>query len=78
MNTTLENQKPDIKISVRQTFNIDTDMEVDSFSKKISMYLKLIMIINLIEIQLLQFYLVLHLIKEYLCKVIMELENQPI
>ena len=34
MNTILENQKPDIKISVRQTFNIDTDMEVDSFSKK--------------------------------------------
>ena len=34
MNTILESQKPDIKVSVRQTFNIDTDMEVDSFSKK--------------------------------------------
>tara|TARA_Y100001935_G_C17274526_1_gene493909 strand:- start:399 stop:1379 length:981 start_codon:yes stop_codon:yes gene_type:complete len=34
MNSILENQKPDIKISVRQTFNLDTDMEVDSFSKK--------------------------------------------
>ena len=34
MNTTLENQKPDIKISVRQTFNLDTEMEVDGFSKK--------------------------------------------
>ena len=30
----LQSQKPDIKISVRQTFNLDTDMEVDSFSKK--------------------------------------------
>ena len=34
MNTTLENQKPDIKISVRQTFNLDTEMEVDGFSSK--------------------------------------------
>ena len=34
MNTTLENQKPDIKISVRQTFNLDTEMEVDGLSKK--------------------------------------------
>ena len=30
----LQSQKPDIKISVRQTFNLDTDMEVDCFSKK--------------------------------------------
>ena len=30
----LENQKPDIKISVRQTFGLDTDMEIDGFSKK--------------------------------------------
>ena len=30
----LQSQKPDIKISVRQTFNLDTEMEVDSFSKK--------------------------------------------
>ena len=65
MNTILENQKPDIKIYVRQTFKIDTDMEVDSFSKKISMFLKLIMIINLIEIQPSQYFLVLHLTKEY-------------
>ena len=34
MNLNLENQKPDIKISVRQTFNLDTDMELDGFSKK--------------------------------------------
>ena len=27
-------KKPDIKISVRQTFGIETDMEVDAFSKK--------------------------------------------
>tara|TARA_B110000444_G_scaffold251692_1_gene279922 strand:- start:1 stop:981 length:981 start_codon:yes stop_codon:yes gene_type:complete len=30
--TTLK--KPDIKISVKQTFGIDTDMEIDAFSKK--------------------------------------------
>ena len=33
----LDNQ-PDIKISVRQTFGIDSDMEVEAFSKKVSMY----------------------------------------
>jgi len=27
-------KKPDIKVSVRQTFGIDTDMEIDAFSKK--------------------------------------------
>ena len=27
-------KKPDIKISVKQTFGIDTDMEIDAFSKK--------------------------------------------
>ena len=27
-------KKPDIKISVRQTFGVDTDMEVDAFSNK--------------------------------------------
>ena len=34
MNVALQNQKPDIKISVKQTFNIDTEMEVEGFSKK--------------------------------------------
>ena len=33
MNINIENQKPDIKISVRQTFNLDTDMEVNGFSE---------------------------------------------
>ena len=32
--TTNLNIQPDIKISVKQTFGIDTDMEVDAFSKK--------------------------------------------
>ena len=27
-------QKPDIKISVRQTFGIDTEMEIEGFGKK--------------------------------------------
>ena len=26
--------KPDIKVSIKQTFGIDSEMEVDSFSKK--------------------------------------------
>ena len=34
MSTALQSQKPDIKISVKQTFNIDTGMEVDGFSEK--------------------------------------------
>ena len=45
-------KKPDIKISVRQTFGIDTAMEVDGFSKKMNLFLKLIRIINLIETRL--------------------------
>ena len=39
MSENLENSKPDIKISVRQSFNIDSDMELDGFSKKINMSL---------------------------------------
>ena len=34
MSTALQSQKPDIKISVKQTFNIDTEMEVEGFSEK--------------------------------------------
>ena len=34
MSENLQNLKPDIKISVRQTFNLDTDMEVSGFAKK--------------------------------------------
>ena len=34
MASTIFNQKPDIKISVKQTFGIDTDMENDAFEKK--------------------------------------------
>ena len=56
--------KPDIKISVNQSFGINTDMLVDGFSKKMNMFLKLIKIISLIEIPRLLFYPVLHLIKE--------------
>ena len=56
--------KPDIKISVNQTFGIDTNMQVDGFAKKMKMFLKLIKTISLIEIPRLLFYLALHLIKE--------------
>ena len=34
MTTTTFLNKPDIKISVKQTFGLDSDMEVNSFSKK--------------------------------------------
>ena len=34
MSSSLENQKPDIKISVNQTFGIDTEMEIEGFAKK--------------------------------------------
>ena len=58
------NIQPDIKLSLKQTFGIDSTMEVDAFSKKQNMFQKLIKIINLIKIQLWQLSLVLHLIKE--------------
>ena len=32
--TTNLNSQPDIKISVKQTFGIDSNMEIDAFSKK--------------------------------------------
>jgi len=34
MTTNLLGQKPDIKISVKQTFGLDTKMEIDAFAKK--------------------------------------------
>ena len=34
------NIEPDIKISVNQTFGIETDMEIDAFSKKNELNLK--------------------------------------
>ena len=34
MTTNFEVQKPDIKISVKQTFGLDSEMEVEAFSKK--------------------------------------------
>ena len=34
MTNLINSKKPDIKISVKQTFGIDTDMEIDAFSKK--------------------------------------------
>ena len=45
-------KKPDIKISVKQTFGLDTEMEIDAFSKKMNSFRKSIKIINLIETQL--------------------------
>ena len=34
------NTTPDIKISVKQTFGIDSNLEVDAFSKKMNMFQK--------------------------------------
>ena len=34
------NIQPDIKVSIKQTFGIDSEMEVDAFSKKMNMFLK--------------------------------------
>ena len=44
-------QKPDIKLSVKQTFGFDSDMKVGAFSKKTSLCLKWTLTINLIKIQ---------------------------
>jgi len=33
------NTEPDIKVSLKQTFGIDSEMEVDAFSKKMNMFL---------------------------------------
>ena len=44
-------QKPDIKLSVKQTFGIDSDMKVEHF-QKMNMCQKLTQIINLIKILL--------------------------
>ena len=44
--------KPDIKISVKQTFGFESNMELNGFSKKMNTFQKLIQIISLIKIQL--------------------------
>ena len=44
--------KKDIKLSVKQTFGFDSEMKVGAFSKKMSMFQKSILIINLIKIPL--------------------------
>ena len=43
-------QKPDIKLSVKQTFGFDSEMKVGAFSKKMNMFHLLILTINLIKI----------------------------
>ena len=37
---TFQNE-PDIKVSVKKVFNIDSEMTVDAFSKKMTTFLKL-------------------------------------
>ena len=65
MNTNFEIEKPDIKISVRQTFGLDTDMEVDAFSKKTNMFQKLTLTTSLTETLRWLFCQDLLLIKEF-------------
>ena len=48
-------QKPDIKLSVKQTFGFDSEMKVGAFSKKMNTYLKLMLTINLTKILLSRF-----------------------
>ena len=58
--------KPDIKVSLKQTFGIDSKMEVDAFSKKkFIIYMKLIKVINSIETQHWPSFQGFHLIKEF-------------
>ena len=51
MTTNIE-QTPDIKLSIKQTFGIDSDMEVDAFSKKTDYVPDIDKLINLIKTQL--------------------------
>ena len=48
-------QKPDIKLSVKQTFGFDSEMKVGGFFKKMIMSQILILITNSIKIQHLQY-----------------------
>ena len=50
MSTTQFMTKPDIKISVKQTFGFESNMEINGFSKKMNTSQKLIQIIDLIKI----------------------------
>ena len=52
MSTSQFMTKPDIKISVKQTFGFDSNMELNGFSKKNEYVPKLILTTNLIKIQL--------------------------
>ena len=52
MSSELFSQKPEIKLSVKQTFGFDSEMKVGAFSKKTNMFQKLIQITNLIKTQL--------------------------
>ena len=63
--TNLNELIPDIKISVNQIFGINTEMKVDGFSKKVNMFLKLIITTNSIEILLWLSFLDLHLINVF-------------
>ncbi len=52
MSTTQFTAKPDIKISVKQTFGFESNMELNGFSKKMNLFQRLILITNLIKIRL--------------------------
>ena len=58
-------KKPDIKISVKQTFGIDTNMEVDAFSKKNEFVPKIDQDYKFDRDTTLAIYLDLRLIKEF-------------
>ena len=69
------NSQPDIKISVKQTFGIDSNMEVDAFSKKNEYVPDIDKNYKFDRDTTLAIISGLLSIKEYWCKVIMVLEN---
>ena len=50
--TTIDIGSPDIELSVKEIFGLDTDLKVPAYSKKMNMFLKLMKIIYLITKQL--------------------------
>ena len=68
--------KPDMKISVKQTFGFDSEMQIDAFSKKNEYVPKIDADYKFDKDTRLRLLQVLLITKEFLFKVTMELVNQ--
>ena len=77
MNTILENQKPDIKISVRQTFNSIQKWKLKVFQKKIKYVPEIDNDYKFDRDTTLAILSGFAFNKRVLCRVIMVQENQP-